>query len=107
MQQNTEGGSAFFRLDVCFFGNSLRILPWHEITVIHHCCHPQGARNALRPRGAFSVLCLGGARQSMCGTMFDVSKGAVLGGVSLGGFRWVFPKIVVPQNGWSIMENPY
>jgi len=20
--------------------------------------------------------------------------------------RWVFPKIVVPQNGWFIMENP-
>ena len=22
------------------------------------------------------------------------------------GFKWVFPKIVVPQNGWFIMENP-
>ena len=21
-------------------------------------------------------------------------------------FIWVFPKIVVPQNGWFIMENP-
>ena len=21
-------------------------------------------------------------------------------------FTWVFPKIVVPQNGWFIMENP-
>ena len=21
-------------------------------------------------------------------------------------FRWVFPKIGVPQNGWFIMENP-
>ena len=21
-------------------------------------------------------------------------------------YRWVFPKIVVPQNGWFIMENP-
>ena len=20
--------------------------------------------------------------------------------------KWVFPKIVVPQNGWFIMENP-
>ena len=23
-----------------------------------------------------------------------------------GGFKWVFPKIKVPQNGWFIMENP-
>ncbi len=22
------------------------------------------------------------------------------------GYRWVFPKIGVPQNGWFIMENP-
>ena len=28
----------------------------------------------------------------------------ILGGISL--YIWLFPKIVVPQNGWFIMENP-
>ena len=26
--------------------------------------------------------------------------------VKLPKFMWVFPKIVVPENGWFIMENP-
>jgi len=31
----------------------------------------------------------------------DLISGAII--ISI----WVFPKIVVPQNGWFIMENPY
>ena len=26
--------------------------------------------------------------------------------LEVGGAIWVFPKILVPQNGWFIMENP-
>ena len=29
-----------------------------------------------------------------------------LGSAYPGGNIWVFPKIVVPQNGWCIMESP-
>ena len=24
----------------------------------------------------------------------------------INGYKWVFPKIIVPQNGWCIRENP-
>ena len=66
-------------------------------------CHPQGARNALWPRGAFSVLCLGGARQRWpCGTMFDVSKGAGGGRA----FRWVWDVCVLKKNAPQIFMEP-
>ena len=38
---------------------------------------------------------------------FAISFCSVFGGqISKAFTRWVFPKIVVPQNGWFIMENP-
>ena len=37
------------------------------------------------------------------GLQFEQLKEKKLGGL---GYIWVFPKIVVPQNGWFIMENP-
>ena len=35
----------------------------------------------------------------------SLSQGKIFRG-RFTGYIWVFPKMVVPQNGWFIMENP-
>ena len=39
-------------------------------------------------------------------TTFGFENKYILIIISITGVIWVFPKIVVPQNGWYIMDNP-
>ena len=52
------------------------------------------------------VFCLGMACWNCCCVRVEVDGGSAPNYMVAEIEIWVFPKIVVPQNGWFIMENP-
>ena len=76
---------------------------WQQSIVGDCWCMTTPPKFNCLPLKSYSLTLLG--KPDRKGTKHQCSEPLNFGGVNYVNI-WVFPKIVVPQNGWFIMENP-